>query len=219
MRILLTRSTKHKPSPGLRLLTTLVSLLLAGFLFGQSDNEAGNTDPQFYSNVNGGFGMLYGGFGGNIEAGVGHFAGFGALGYATERTIDTVTIAPSVNYHAGIRYYFNVGSEVLFPRVGLGFGWIANYYNDRLGNDPLDQRVSGLSLHLGAQFFTFEGLVFNFDVAMGSRYAITRASDHPLFFPFYIRPCIGIGYELTTLFRKDASNKMIQNKEIDPFGG
>lgn len=186
---------------------------------GQSSNEDDPEGPSFYSSVNGGFGLLYGGFGGSIEGGMGHFAGFGSLGYATKRSIDTLTIAPSVNYHLGVRYYFNVGNEVFFPRVGLGFGWISNYYTEAIASSEYDQNVKGLSLHLGAQFYTFEGLVFNFDVAMSSKFVITAPESHPHFFPFYIRPCIGIGYDLSNLFGEENGSKRIKNKEIDPFGG
>ncbi|NQV52312.1 MAG: hypothetical protein HQ500_03975 [Flavobacteriales bacterium] len=184
----------------------------------QSSNEEGAGSPDFYTNVNAGFGLLYGGFGGNLEGGIGHFAGFGALGYATKRTYDTVTINPSVNYHFGLRYYLNVGSEVLFPRIGIGYGWIANYYSPSIGNRSYDQNVKGLSLHLGAQFYTVEGLVFNFDVAMSSKLVISNVNDHPSFFPFYLRPCIGIGYDLTKLVNDDDGSGRIRNKEIDPFG-
>jgi len=196
----------------------LVGVLIPRTSFAQSSNDEGKADPQFYTNVNGGFGLLYGGFGGNVEAGMGHLAGFGALGYATERTIDTTTIASSINYHFGVRYYFDVGSDQFFPRVGIGYGWIANYYNADLNLKDYEQSAKGLSLHLGAQFFTVEGLVFNFDVAMASNYSLIQADRHPDFFPFYLRPCIGIGYEITTLFDKDDGRKKIRNKEIDPFG-
>ncbi len=207
---------KHKACQW-RLLLLFLGTIPIGAL-GQSSNEAAAGSPNFYTNINAGFGLLYGGFGGNLEGGIGHFAGFGALGYATKRTYDTVTIKPSVNYHFGLRYYINVGSEALFPRIGIGYGWIANYYSPSIGNQLYDQNVKGLSLHLGAQFYTVEGLVFNFDVAMSSKLVIANADNHPSFFPFYARPCIGIGYDLTKLFRDDEGASRIRNKEIDPFG-
>lgn len=220
MQIWLTRSTKRKHHKRNRLKEALIFSFLVLSLFsgfGQTSDES-SSSPSFFTNINGGFGLLYGGFGANLEGGIGHFAGFGALGYAPARVVDTTTIASSVNYHAGIRYYFDVGSNSIFPRVGLGYGWIANYISE--GSSPsMDQNVHGLSLHLGTQFYTLEGVVFNFDVTFSSRYVITSMDRHPDFFGLYVRPCIGIGYDLTRLFSGDEDEGKIRNREIDPFGG
>lgn len=189
------------------------------FHFSLPSRAQNNTDEatDFYMNLNGGFGILYGGFGGNLEAGSGHFSGFGSLGYATRRVFDTITIVPSLNYQFGLRYYFDTGNEFIFPRVGLGYGWITNYYNENIGNLHYKQHVNGLILHLGLQFYTSEGLVFNFDLGMASKYAIANPESHPYFYTFYIRPTIGVGYDFTHLFSKSKKGKHIRNKEINPF--
>lgn len=216
----MTRYTKHRflGRPFTALLILLFAFCLVGGngLHAQSDNAE---TSKIYANLNAGFGLLYGGLGGNLEIGTGHFSGFGSFGYATPRSFDTIRIAPTYNYMFGLRYYFNVNSNVLFPRVGLGYGWITNYYNDKIGNASYDQTVHGLSLHLGAQFYTLEGLVFNFDVGIASKVAITNPSSHPHFYSLYVRPNIGIGYDLTHLFNKGGKSDHIKNKDIDPFGG
>jgi hypothetical protein len=176
---------------------------------GQSSNDQSEGNSSFFANANGGFGMLYGGFGGNIEAGIGHFSGFVSVGYATARIYDTVTIQPSLNYQFGLRYYFDVGSDVLFPRVGIGYGWVTNYYDERLAGLDYDQHVEGISLHIGVQFYSMEGVVFNFDVGMSSKYAISQGDQHPFFYPLYVRPNVGIGYDLVRLFGKTRSGTRV----------
>jgi hypothetical protein len=211
MRTSWTRSTTSKAL----FASCILALALVTSSKAQSDN--GGNSPALFMNLNGGFGMLYGGFGGKYEGGIGHVAGFGALGYATERLIDTTRIAPSVNYHFGIRYYFNVGSDAFFPRIGLGYGWVTNYYSEKIGNQPYEQHVKGLSLHLGAQFYSPDGIVFNFDLGMASKYTILNSSSHPYFFPFYIRPNVGIGYDLTRLLGRGERQHNVKNRTIDPF--
>jgi len=160
--------------------------------------------------------MPYGGLGGNFELGAGHFSGFGAFGYAPKTSDGTAIIKASYNYQAGIRYYFDVGSNILFPRVGLGFGWITNYYDQRITLANYDQSVEGISLTTGIQVYSFEGFVFNFDLAMSSKLVITNPKTHPFFYGFYIRPCVGIGYDITRLFSRKRSDTL-KNKEINPF--
>jgi hypothetical protein len=116
-----------------------------------------------------------------------------------------------------LRYYIDAGSDLLFPRVGIGYGWITNYHSDAIGHLNYEQTVYGLSLHLGVQFYTPEGFVFNFDLGMGSRYTITQVDMHPHFYEFYIRPNIGIGYDLTKLITGRNKVERIRNQEINPF--
>lgn len=181
----------------------------------QSTNETEATSL-YFSNVSAGFGMLYGGLGGNFEIGVRHFSGFGAFGYAPKTTDGNAVIKPSYNFQAGLRYYLNVGSDIIFPRIGLGFGWITNYYDQRITLVKYDQNVQGLSVSTGLQVYSFEGFVFSFDLAMSSNLIITKPQTHPFFYGFYIRPCIGIGYDLTRIFGSQRSGT-IKNKEINPF--
>ncbi len=201
----------------LRLKLTLLLLLFSQFIIAQSSNDQKQEPSNIYANANIGFGLLYGGYGLHAEIGKKHFGCFASFGYATERQIDNITIKPSINYHAGLRYYFDVNSDVVFPRVGLGFGWITNYYNEKIGNQPYDQSAYGLSAQVGAQFYAASGIVVNFDIAMSSNTVILSPQTHPHFFRFYARPCIGIGYDLQRLFEKKKP-KSVQNKEINPFG-
>lgn len=188
-------------------------MLAASFLHSQS-NE--NPEPaEYFASLSAGFGMIYGGLGGSLEVGAGHFSGFGAFGYAPKTSDGTVNIPSSFNYQIGMRYSFNVGNQYLYPRVGLGFGWITNYYDHRIKNKAYDHSVEGASLHLGVQVYSGEGFVFSFDAGMGSKLAITRPNRHPYFYNFYIRPCIGVGYDISRLFK--SSGKHIKNDEINPF--
>jgi hypothetical protein len=181
--------------------------------------QSANSSPSVYSNLNAGFGAVYGGLGGNLEVGLGHFSAYLSGGYATKRVVDNISIEPTVNWGTGIRYYFNLNNDVLFPRVGLGYGWITNYYNEAIGNQAYNQQVYGLLGHVGVQFYSTEGLVFNFDLGMGSKYIITNAVQHPFFYAFYIRPNIGIGYDLTRIWSRSKEGRTIKNKEINPFDG
>ncbi len=181
--------------------------------------QSSNTSPAVYSNINAGFGSIYGGLGGNLEVGIGHFSAYASTGYATRRVVDNIRIEPSVNWGVGLRYYFNLNNEVLYPRIGIGYGWITNYYNEAIGNQAYEQSVYGLLTHVGLQFYSTEGLVFNFDLGMGSKYTITNTADHPFFYTFYIRPNVGIGFDLTRIWNKSKEGKTIKNKEINPFGG
>ncbi|MEX2595429.1 MAG: hypothetical protein WEC59_00760 [Salibacteraceae bacterium] len=176
------------------------------------------SSPVVFTNANLGFGLLYGGFGGNLEIGRGHFSAFLSTGYATKRVVDNTTISPSVNFSGGLRYYFDVKSDVIYPRFGIGYGWITNYYSDGLMTSDYDQNVHGLSAHIGTQVYSTEGLVFNFDIGMATKHAITNSQNHPNFFPFYIRPNIGIGFDLTRLFSKEGKTRHVKNNPIDPFG-
>lgn len=180
----------------------------------QSENQA---EPSYFLNAGLGFGMIYGGLGGSVEVGKGHFSTFGSYGYATKRIVDTTTIDPTWNYMLGLRYYINANSDVLFPRVGLGYGWITNYYSDKIGNAAYKQKVEGLSLHLGVQFYTPDGIVFNFDLGMASNIAITQASQHPNFYNFYLRPMVGIGFDLMNIFGEGDKSRKIKNKAIKPL--
>jgi len=121
------------------------------------------------------------------------------------------------NYHFGVRYYFNVNNEYIYPRIGLGYGWLTNYHPDDGSVADYDQTVHGLSLHLGVQFYSQEGLVISLDAAIGTKYAITRPETHPGFYNVYVRPTIGIGYDLTRLLSKGERKRRIQNSTIDPF--
>ncbi|MDB9701614.1 hypothetical protein OAA53_02645 [Salibacteraceae bacterium] len=181
----------------------------------QSPNEELEQAPYFAS-LSVGFGMMYGGLGANFEAGAKHVSGYAAFGYAPAAKAGTVTIKESFNYQLGVRYSFNVGSQYIFPRIGLGFGWITNYYDHRIMSAPYDQTVDGLSLHTGVQVYSGEGFIFSFDLGMGSKIAITNANSHPHFYSFYIRPCVGVGYDIARLFYK-RDNSTIKNKEINPF--
>jgi hypothetical protein len=201
----------------LRLRLTLLLLLFSQLIIAQSSNDQKQEPSNIYANANIGFGLLYGGYGLHAEIGKKHLGCFAGFGYATERQVDNITLKPSINYHAGLRYYFDVNSEVVFPRVGLGFGWITNYYNEKIGNQLYDQSVYGLSAQVGAQFYAASGIVVNFDIAMSSSAVILSPQTHPHFFGFYARPCIGIGYDLQRIF-KTKKPKSVQNKEINPFG-
>jgi len=188
----------------------------AGECAAQSSNNSSKGSSTF-ANLSAGFGMNYGGLGGNFELGTGHFSGFAALGYAPETFEGIIRIESSFNYQVGVRYYFNVGNEFIFPRIGAAFGWITNYYNQRIGAANYNQNVQGGSLQLGVQIISLEGFVFNFDAGMGTNAAIIKPKSHPHFYNFYIRPCIGIGYDLSRLFNKDRDAKRVKNKAINPF--
>ncbi|MEZ4721314.1 MAG: hypothetical protein R2813_05485 [Flavobacteriales bacterium] len=164
-----------------------------------------------------GFGMIYGGLGGTAELGYGHFSVYGSLGYAPRNSDNPVVIKNTINVQGGGRYYFDVGSDLIFPRIGFGYGWITNYYDERIGTAVYDQSVDGLSIHTGLQIYSEEGVIFNFDIAMSSNLVINNPSTHPYFFAFYIRPCIGVGYDVSRAFNRKKSRR-IQNKEINPFG-
>ncbi len=192
----------------------LAPLLL--FAFTCSAQEQASESNRFI-NASGGFGNVYGGFGTNVEVGSGHVAVFGTCGYATDRVVDTIRLNATVNYQAGIRYYFNVGSEVLYPRIGIGYGWVTNYYNVKIGNNNYDQNVHGINAHIGTQVYSPEGFIFSFDLNFASKYAISMASRHPFFYTIYIRPNIGIGYDLTRLFGRSQRKTLIKNKAINPF--
>lgn len=193
----------------------LAVLLIPVWAFGQSPNEEEETPQPVFANLNAGFGMLYGGLGGNAEVGYSHFSIYGAYGYAPESADGLTVIKSSLNYQFGARYYLNVGSKFFFPRIGLGFGWVTNYHDDRI-TVPYDQHVNGLTMHLGMQIYSAEGLVISVDAGMGSKVAILNPGNHPHFFPFYIRPCVGIGYDLTRLYAKGGTRRL-QNEEINPF--
>lgn len=194
--------------------------LLVALLAIQPDISAqtSNGNQPVYGNISGGFGMLYGGLGGNLEVGIGHFAGHVSLGHATKRVVDQVTISPTTNWGVGLRYYFDLMNDNIFPRIGLGYGWITNYYNESIGAQPYDQSAFGLLLHLGIQFYSAEGFVFSFDAGLGSRYTITNIVNHPHFYTIYVRPNVGIGYDLSRIWKKSSKSKTIKNKTINPFG-
>ena len=174
------------------------------------------TSPSYFSNASLGFGMIYGGLGGNAELGIRHLSAFGSFGYAPKSYGAPIPIQASYNYLLGFRYHFNVGSEMIFPHAGLGFGWITNYYDQRIGLMKYDQNVYGLSLHTGVQIYSEEGFVFNFDIAMSSSAVIANPNTHPYFYVFYIRPCVGVGYDLARVFNKE-NGQTIKNRKINPF--
>ena len=190
---------------------TLSVLHLSGY--SQSEND--DSPAQYFASLSAGFGMMYGWLGANLEVGAGHISGFGGFGYAPETNDGNANIPSSFNYQIGLRYSFDVGSKFIYPRVGLGFGWVTNYYDERIKNKPYDHSVEGATLHAGIQVYSGEGFVFSFDAGMGSNLIITNQNSHPHFYPFYIRPCIGIGYDVSRLF--DRKNRKIKNDEINPF--
>ena len=202
-------------SPLLIWLGLLFSLLFV--ISTPSSAQEQSTESSTFVNASAGAGNIYGGFGINAEAGSGHLDGFGTLGYANERVIDTIRLNSSINYQVGLRYYFNIGSEVLYPRIGVGYGWVTNYYNANIGNDNYDQTVHGINAHIGTQVYSPEGFIFSFDLNFASKYAISMENTHPFFYNIYIRPNIGIGYDLTQLFGESKRKTLIKNKAINPF--
>lgn len=183
-----------------------------------ANGQQATQTPSLFANINGGFGMSYGGLGGNLEAGVKHFSGFGAVGYAPQGADGTIIIKPSINYHFGVRYYFDVGNDQFFPRLGVGCGWITNYYDTRIGVKSYVQNVQGFAIQPGAQFYSAEGFVFSFDLAISGAPFIFNPNTHPYFYKAYVRPCIGIGYDLTRILQIKRKTKKIKNDEINPFG-
>lgn len=171
-----------------------------------------------YSNINLGLGLLYGGYGVNAEIGKKHIAAFASFGYATEKQFDNYTIKPTFNLNGGLRYYFDVNSEVLYPRAGLVFGWVTNYYSDKIGGMSYDQSAYGLSIQAGTQFYTSNGLVVNLDITGSSKFLILKKESHPNFFNLYIRPNIGLGIDLHKILKKRKSTQLIKNKPLTPFG-
>jgi len=196
-------------------LIALIGVLASGPLLSQSTNAG--SSPSAYASISGGFGIIYGGFGGNAEFGYGHFAFNASTGYTTRRVVDNITIAPSVNWGLGLRYYFNVNSTAVYPRLGVGYGWITNYYNEAIGTASYDQSVYGLMLHAGTQVYSNEGIIFSFDLGMASKHAIARPFAHPHFYTFYLRPMIGVGFDLSRFWNKEDDSR-IKNRSIDPFG-
>lgn len=192
------------------------ALLGLAFLPSVAQQTSLGSDP-FY-NINLGFGMPYGGLGLNGEYGKGHISFHAGFGYALRNKTDTIVIEDSWNWQVGARYYINVNSEVVFPRIGISYGWITNYYADRIGNTEYDQNVTGFSVHIGSQFYTLEGLVISVDLTGSSRVFIANVGTHPYFFDVYIRPAVGIGVDLHSLFSRGGDGKKIRNRAIDPFG-
>ncbi|GAB4378329.1 MAG: hypothetical protein Kow0075_08130 [Salibacteraceae bacterium] len=180
---------------------------------GQDDDKTG-----WFGSINAGFGMPYGGLGGNLEIGTGHYSVFAGWGYAPASADLNRSIPSSVNYTVGVRYYFDVGSEYFFPRIGLAAGWVTNYYHQAIGNQPYDSHVNGISGHIGVQVYSTEGVVFSFDASMSSNVVIFKSSSHPYFYPFYIRPSVGIGFDLVRIFTSKSERSPVRNKAINPLG-
>lgn len=201
--------------PSYRRFLYISSIAVLLFVQYSSAAQESNT-PSVYSNLCAGLGMTYGGYGASAEAGIKHFSAFASFGYAPPTVDGLVIIDPSFNYHFGMRYYLNVGSNLIFPRVGLSYGWITNYYDQRIGNRNYLQTVDGLCGQIGVQFYSTEGIVVNFDLAMSGAALVTHQSVHPYFFNFYLRPCIGIGYDLSRIYNRDRGER-IRNNEISPF--
>jgi hypothetical protein len=201
-----------------RIVIIAISIFYISKVSAQSENTNEDPTSTYFASLSGGFGMMYGGLGANLEVGSGHFSGFGAFGYAPQTKDGTINIPASFNYQGGLRYSINIGSEFVYPRLGIGFGWVTNYYDSRIKMKSFDHHVEGITLHAGIQVYSNEGFVFSFDAGMGSKLTITNPNRHPHFYSFYIRPCIGVGYDVTRLFkRKDG--KKIKNDEINPFEG
>ena len=175
-----------------------------------------NASPSYFSNASLGFGMIYGGLGANAEFGIKHLSAFGSFGYAPKSYGTAIPIQATYNYLLGFRYHLDAGSEMIFPHAGIGYGWVTNYYDQRISLIKYDQNVYGLSLHTGVQIYSEEGFVFNFDLAMSSSAVIANPDKHPYFFAFYIRPCVGIGYDLARVFDKE-KGQTIKNRKINPF--
>lgn len=196
----------------IRLICLVFSILFIQNTFCQSSNT---DEDNTFGNVNFGLGTIYGGIGLNAEIGKKHMSVFGSFGYAPERLVDEIKLKPTWNYHAGFRYYFDINHEAIFPRAGLGFGWIANYYNTRIGTADYNQSVFGLASHVGLQFYSDAGLVISVDLLATASPFLLNADQHPHFTKIYLRPTLGIGYDVQRLFKKRSKN--VQNKTIDPF--
>lgn len=199
--------------PVVRLICLVCCIFYSQIAYNQNSN---NKEESTFGNVNFGVGSIYGGVGLNAEIGKKHISIFGSFGYAPERLVDEITLKPTWNYHTGFRYYFDIKHESIYPRAGVGFGWIANYYNTRIGPADYNQNVFGLASHVGLQFYSPAGLVISVDLLATARPFIVNVDQHPYFTKVYVRPTLGIGYDIQRLFKK--RNKSVQNKTIDPFG-
>lgn len=202
-----------------RLLALFIACAWTAFFLpaAAQDIEKQATSPELFSNINVGFGLPYGGIGLNAELGAGHFSSFAGFGFAPKRSIDTLTIKPTLNYLLGFRYYFDVKSNIIYPRIGAAFGWVTNYYNSKIGNESYSQKVNGLSIQVGTQFYSTEGVVLSIDLVMSSKYLIVSADSHPHFYSFYIRPAIGVGIDISGIKKKKKKAKTIKNDRIDPL--
>lgn len=198
----------------MRWFALLVSILLCPWWLQAQEEEQASSD--FFASINAGLGMPYGGFGLQAEIGKEHIAAFAAFGHATAVRDIPVTIPATWNWQVGTRYYFNVGSEMIYPRAGFAVGWITNYYHDLIGAAVYNPSVYGPSAQLGLQIVSVHGIVVNLDAAMAAEAFIFDRPSHPHFYDFYIRPSVGIGYEISrlSLARK---KKDLLNKEINPF--
>lgn len=192
-----------------------IFLLTLAFVQGICQEE--NSEAGMYSNLSAGFGVNYGGFGINAEAGYKHVSIFACAGYAPKRSLDLHTIPSSINFNGGLRYYIKTKSDIVFPRVGANFGWITNYYSDSLYNKPYSPHASGVSVHTGVQVYSNSGIVFSLDLVGSSRLLLFNQAKHPHFFTVYVRPSIGIGIDLNQIFSGERS-KTIKNEELNPLG-
>ena len=199
----------------LLLLVSALSLVGSNLLAQEQTKTA--SASEMFMNGTIGFGIPYGGLGASFELGAGHFSSFAGLGYAPRRTIDTVVINATFNYLLGFRYYFDVNSDFIYPRIGLSFGWITNYYSERIGSESYKQKVEGLSLQVGTQFYSAEGFVLNLDLAMSSRHVILQEDMHPHFYTFYLRPAIGVGFDINSIGNRKKKSRTIKNERIDPL--
>jgi len=195
------------------LLTGFVAACLSVGQKAQAQNEGGQ-----FANLNAGFGQTYSGLGLNGEYGKDPFGISISFGYQWKQKFDDILLDESFNWAVGLRYYIKVGNEMVYPRVGLQFGWVTNYYDARIEDNPYEPEVYALSGQLGVQVYSQRFFIFNLDLFVTPEFTVLDLEDHPHFYPYLIRPAIGIGLDLTQFLSSlKKTEKNQKNKPINIF--
>lgn len=160
-----------------------------------------------------GKGISFGGYGFNLEFRRKHFAYNFITGYSQKFESSTYTIPSSYNVALSSKYYIFNYKSTLRPYLGVHFGWLNNYYHDKIGNDAYDPIVYGGAMLYGIE--ASEGAVhFSFSFAIDPGFAIVDKYKHPYYdSQFRFSTNIGLGINLYRLPKLNLRKK--QDEEIE----
>ncbi len=174
-----------------------------------------------YVNVKIGQGIVYGGWGVNVEYRRNHFSIALDGGYQGSQYIYDHDVDASYNTGACLRYYYfrKQGSWQLYS--GIYTGWLNNYYHPDIGTDSYHSTVYGTAFLLGLEI---REELFNVElgVSIDPGMLIFNKSTHPCYNKdWYILPNFGIGvnlYALHTAFKNRKKFKHSPVKTITTAG-
>jgi hypothetical protein len=157
----------------------LIVLLFFGLLINYAIGQRTNISEK-YLIAKLGKGICYGGYGINMEFRNKHLGYYIGYGYAPSFTMSNVKVKQSWNLAFGTVYHFFDNNSSFKPFVGIHFGWLNNYYHEKIKQNYYNPVVYGFAFRAGLEFKE-DIMHFKFSVDYDPGFAIVSKAEHPYY--------------------------------------